>query len=103
LFAACVADELKNYLTAYHAIAATAPFFSSGDRLRADRWRQFESKNQIAPVRLTDYTEVEEEQRKNRKEEEACLYGGLLGEQFFHDLWDNNTLADDHRSEGGKI
>jgi hypothetical protein len=73
LFAACVADELKNYLTAYHAIAATAPFFSSGDRLRADRWRQFESKNQIAPVRLTDYTEVEEEQRKNRKEEEACL------------------------------
>ena len=31
----------------------------------------FESKNQIAPIRLTGYTEVEEEQRKNRKEEEA--------------------------------
>ena len=27
----------------------------------------------------------------------------LKGEQFFHDLWDDNTLADDHQSEGGKI
>jgi hypothetical protein len=27
---------------------------------------------------------------------------GELDEQFFHDLWDDNTIADDHQSEGGK-
>ena len=27
---------------------------------------------------------------------------GELGEQFFHDLWDDNNIADDHQSEGGK-
>jgi len=27
---------------------------------------------------------------------------GGLGEQFRSDLWDDNTIADDHQSEGGK-
>jgi hypothetical protein len=27
---------------------------------------------------------------------------GELDEQFFHDLWDDNNIADDHQSEGGK-